>query len=152
MAPRKFSVNYLANQADGFQPGDEAAHRAAAALGDRADMPTIAAFSEMLAMLERVGGQFYVTALRVPNEEGEFDTLGLVFNYETRDAKIEFLLPPEEISGVPVTDISAEPTRIEVEVPGNSGDGLTDEEREFSDPTPEPDPEEESLPEPALTD
>lgn len=128
MAPREFRVNYPQNDREGFRPGDDAAHRAAAALGDRADQPTIAAFSEMLAMLERVGGQFYVTAFRQKVEEdGDFETAGLVFRYETRDVSIEFFSEPTEIAGIPVTDSSDTSVRVLVKTP--------------AEPTPEPEPE-----------
>lgn len=134
MAPREFRVNYPQNDREGFRPGDDAAHRAAAALGDRADQPTIAAFSEMLAMLERVGGQFYVTAFRQKVEEdGDFETAGLVFRYETRDVSIEFFNEPTEIAGIPVTDSSDTSVRV--------GVGSPVDPKAAPEPTPEPEAE-----------
>lgn len=139
---RKFEVIYPENHQDGYLPGDEAAHRAAAALADRADAPTIAALTDMLTFLERVGGQFHVTALRLASEvqEGEWDTQGIGFNFETRDARVMVAKAPEEINfgqltGVPITDSQAPAVEVEVE----SGEPGTDE---LIEPASEPAPSE----------
>jgi hypothetical protein len=109
---REFSTLYLENQRDGYQPGDEAAHRAAAALADRADAPTVAALTDALALLERVGGQVHVTALRIEPDDGSWQTAGLGFSYETKDAHLKVAAAPEEVFGVPVTDISGPPVEL----------------------------------------
>jgi hypothetical protein len=118
MAKRKFGdINYSENAANGSVPGDGAAHRAAAALADKADFPTIAALSEMLSTLERVGGQFYVTAFRAEQDNGSFDTLGLAIDYETRDARVIAMDAPDEVAGVSVTDLKEPSVAIESETP-----------------------------------
>lgn len=135
---RNITVNYAANQADGLIPGDAAAHRAAAALADRADMPTLDAFATMLSLLEHVGGQFYVTALRVESENGEFDTAGLIINYETRDARIEYFDRPDVVAGVPIVDSAAPTTEAAPEPEAEDEDEEIPEDAPVESPEPEP--------------
>ena len=85
---RDFQVIYPENVADGYQPGDEHALHAALALAQKADAPTINALSEMLTLLEIVGGQVHVTALRV-DQDGRFTTEALGFHFNTADAKLK---------------------------------------------------------------
>jgi hypothetical protein len=113
---RKFAeVIYQENAQDGFVPGDEAAHRAAAALADRADAPTIGALTDMLAFLERVGGQFHVTALRLEANPDEWETHGFGLMVETRDARLKVAEAPEDVRGVSITDMQGPPAKIEAE-------------------------------------
>lgn len=138
---RNFEVAFPENEVNGYVPGDEAAHRAAAALADRADAPTIAAFADALAFLERIGGQFHVVALRRAVGE-EFETVGLGFRYETRDARVQIAEPPEEVFGVAVTDSGAPAVVVaqETDEPGTSDSSTSDEaaaERTEDPPTAE---------------
>lgn len=111
---RNFEVIFAEDNQIGFEPGDEAAHRAAAALADRADAPTIGALTDMLTFLERIGGQFHVTALRLESapDAGDWETCGLAFNYETRDARVKLADAPEQVFNVPVTDSQAPATEV----------------------------------------
>lgn len=128
---RNFDTLYIRNERAGYQVGDDAAHRAAAALADRADAPTIIALTDLLTMNELIGGQFYVTAVRdkvdrygnrVPDGDGNFETIGLVFNFETRDVRVEPAQAPETVLGLPVTDSHAPATQVAVEQPDLSHD------------------------------
>lgn len=113
---RSYQVIFLENQKQGYAPGDQAAHFGANALAEKTDYPTIEAVTDMVTMLERIGGQMYVTALRIKNvETGEYDTHGLAFNYETRDVRLVEAGPPEEAFGFPVTDSQAPPEVVTVE-------------------------------------
>lgn len=112
---RPFQTVYAENEASGYEIGDQEAHRVAAALGDRADAPTLRAFHDMLTLLERVGGQFHVTAVRTEREDGEFNTVGLAFNYETRDARLKEAAAPDTVLGYPVTPSDSPPTEVDVE-------------------------------------
>jgi hypothetical protein len=121
---RKFAEILLReNVENGFYPGDEAAHRAAASLGDRLDAPTLAAIGDAFAFLERVGGQFHVVTLRekyrdaerVSDEaEGEWLTSGLALFYESRDARIVIAKEPAEAFGLPVEEFAKPATEIAV--------------------------------------
>ncbi len=106
-------VVYQENAQDGFAPGDEAAHRAAAALADRADAPTIGVLTDMLAFLERVGGQFHVTALRLEANPDEWETHGFGLMVETRDARLKVAEAPETVRGVAITDMQGPPVELD---------------------------------------
>lgn len=120
---RDFDTLYARNEQSGFQVGDDAAHRAAAALADKADAPTIQALTYLLDMAELIGGQFHVTAVREKFDrhgnriadagDGKFETIGLVFNYETRDLRIEPATAPDTVFGLPVTDSHAPANQVE---------------------------------------
>jgi|SRR6478609_8614909 len=118
MKQRPFSTVFEENQQNGFFPGDEAAARAAAALADRADAPTIAALSDMLTFFERIGGQFHITSLRLPSNEGEWETHGLAFHFETRDARVKVATAPEDLRvgdlTIPITDSQGPAPEIEL--------------------------------------
>lgn len=115
------------NRAEGYEPGDEAAYRAATALADRFDAPTIIAVTDALAFLERVGGQMLVTTLRTrlnsagqpvgDGEPGEYRTVGISVEYESRDAKVEQIKRPAEVFGIEVRDTSEPPTQVETPAP-----------------------------------
>lgn len=116
---RNFASVYSENDSDGYRVGDEAAHVAAAALAQRLDAPTIARITDMVTLFETVGGQVYVTPLRVqdPDDPGTYNVAALVFNYETRDIKVQKFEPPEEVLGVPVTESHEPGVEIEIERP-----------------------------------
>jgi len=130
-------IVFAQNEKLGYFPGDEAAHRAALALADRFDAPTIIALTDALTFTREMGGQFWAVALRERvNEQGEFvaedqpgeyQTALLRFEYESRDARIaKSTTPPSQVAGIPVSDFSEAPTRIAVaEAPP-----MTDEESE----------------------
>jgi len=115
------------NREHGFFPGDAAAHRAASALGDRFDGPTIIALTNLLTYIQEMGGQGYVVTLRErltpdghlaqEDEAGEYETAMLRFEYESRDARVVAAPPPEEIEGVKVSEFSEAPARIAVKTP-----------------------------------
>lgn len=111
---RRFHTLYRENAGTGFQPGDESAHRAAAALADRADAPTIGALTDILTLLERFGGQFHVTALRLENGE-EWETEGIGFQYESRDARLKVAAPPAAVAGVPISNMEEPAPEVEAE-------------------------------------
>lgn len=111
---RDYSVVYLENQQAGYAPGDDAAHRAAAPLADRADAPTVAALLDALTLLERIGGQFHITALRIQDENGNYETHGLGFRYDTADAKGKPVSKPREVAGVPITEAGESPVELPV--------------------------------------
>lgn len=112
------------NREQGYFPGDAAAHRAASALADRFDGPTIISLTNLLTFISEMGGQGYVVTLRErltadgrlaqEGEPGEYETAMLRFEYESRDARIVAASPPGEIAGAAVTEFSEAPTRIEV--------------------------------------
>lgn len=121
------------NRELGFAPGDQAAHRAAMALADRFDAPTIIALTNALTYTQEMGGQFWAVTLRekvgadgqlaADDQPGEFQTMMLRFEYESRDVRIvRATTPPSEIEGIPITDFSEAPTQIEV------GDAAPDED------------------------
>jgi hypothetical protein len=124
---------------EGFYPGDEAAHRAAQALADRFDAATIIAVTDALSFTSRVGGQLLITTLRTrldssgrpvgEDEPGEYRTVGVSLEYESRDAKVTEIKRPELVFRVPVTDTADPPTVIET--PADQRDpedgGLRDE-------------------------
>lgn len=115
------------NEEDGFEPGDDRAYRAALAMADRFDAPTIIAFTDALAYLFKMGGQLEIVTLRewvdrdgqpvAKDEPGEYRTLGFSAFYETRDAKIQRAKPPTEALGVPVTGFDAPPSEAEFAEP-----------------------------------
>lgn len=128
MAQRKIAeLLFRDNAAIGHYAGDEDAQRAAAALADRADSPTIVAITDAVAYALRMGGQISIATLRayvdtegtpVPEgEPGDWRTMGLAIFYETRDARIQIAKPPKEVGGIEVTDFTAPPTRVEIEAP-----------------------------------
>jgi hypothetical protein len=157
---RNFATYLAENMQQGYVPGDEAAHRAAAALAERADAPTILALTDMLALLERIGGQFYVTSVRIKDSAlgPDWHIAGVTFDYETRDAKVERLEPPEEVDGVPVTDSSGPGITVEIERAEDGGElDLTspylDDQARAAESAAEDRPDaEESEPEPALSE
>lgn len=116
--------NVVKGQYD-LQPGDEVAVSRATALANLADAPTIESLIEALAMLDRIGGQLYVQARRekydaagqrIPEEfrkdtPGQYETVGYVFRYETRDAELEVAQPPDEVALPELPEI--EPAQIE---------------------------------------
>jgi hypothetical protein len=125
MARKRIADIVLAeNRELGFYPGDEAAHRAAGALADRFDAPTIIALTDMLAFAQEMGGQLYGVTLRerlTPDgrlaqegEPGQYETAMIRFEYESRDARVVAADPPSEIGGVEVSEFSEAPTRLEV--------------------------------------
>jgi hypothetical protein len=139
---REFASFYGENEQDGYRIGDQAAQVAGAALAARTDAPTLQAIADMLTLLERVGGQFYVTAVRIKSElDPDWHISGLTFDYETRDAKVQTLEPPDEVRGLPVTDSSAAPTQIES--PGIPVEVSPEEPEDEPDPDAEPVPGEE---------
>jgi hypothetical protein len=107
----------------GYQPGDEAARGVALGLAEKLDAPTLLALDKLVTLLETVGGQVYVMAVRSEDELGseDFKTVGLDFHYQTRDARLKIEAQPEEALGVPVTDMEAPPVSIAPEQDG-SGD------------------------------
>lgn len=117
-----FEENFQA----GYRPGDEHAHRAAAALADRFDAPTIRAVADALSFLDRIGGQMYVVTLRRQVAEDEYETEALHLRYETRDAKMHIAPPPEHVGSVPIEDFSEPPTRIEIDAPVGEEEVETD--------------------------
>jgi hypothetical protein len=118
MAQRKFvDLLFPTQQAAGFERGGVDAHRAAGALADRFDAPTIIGFTDALSFLDRMGGQLHIVTLREkvdpegnPLDEkdpsGEWRTLGMRMVYETRDARIHRARDPEEVLGVEIRDFS----------------------------------------------
>lgn len=112
---------------EGFVPGDEAAHRAASALADRFDAPTIIALTDAMAFLELMGGQLYAVTLRErlnaegrlakDGEPGDYVTAVMRLEYESRDARVVEAPEPDEVLGIEVTDFSKAPTRLEPEAP-----------------------------------
>ena len=121
-------IVFAQNEELGYYPGDEAAHRAALALADRFDAPTIIALTNALTFTREMGGQFWAVTLRervnengefVPEDQpGEYQTVMLRFDYESRDARIaKATTPPSQVGGIPVSDFSQAPTRIEVQEP-----------------------------------
>lgn len=132
---------YPLNEQEGYAPGDQAAHRAALAMADRFDAPTIIALTDAMRYLTMRGGQLEMATLRERigadgepvgrDEPGEYITLGLTIFYETRDAKLARIKPITEVRGIAVEDFDRPPT-------------------EYQDPEPGPPDEElEQLPEPA---
>lgn len=119
-------ILFPVNEEVGYERGDELAHRAAVALADRFDAPTIIAVTDALSFIDRVGGQLYITTARRKvnldgqmvgkDEEGEFRSFGLTFVYESRDAALTKgpARPPETAFGVEVRDTSEPPTEVEV--------------------------------------
>lgn len=137
---RNFASVYSENEQDGYRVGDQAAHVAAGALAQRLDAPTIARITDMVALLDTVGGQFYITALRTQDETdpATYNIEALVFNYETRDLKVQKYEPPEEIMGIPVTASHEAGVEVEspTEVPVEAAEG------QEAEPDPEPLPAE----------
>jgi hypothetical protein len=121
---RKFTNIYPANEVQGYEVGDTAAQQAALGLAQRADAPTIAALSDMLTLLERVGGQFHVTAVRKQEEGQDWETVGFAFNYETRDARLVVASSPEDALSIPITDSQTPPTEVEPQQNGAEPEGI----------------------------
>jgi hypothetical protein len=130
-------IVFAQNEELGYYPGDEAAHRAALALADRFDAPTIIALTNALTFTREMGGQFWAVTLRervneqgefVPEDQpGEYRTVMLRFEYESRDARLaKATVPPSQVGGIPVSGFAEVPTRIEVQEPPP----MTDEEVE----------------------
>lgn len=113
-------IAFPLNEQEGFEPGDQAAHRAALALADRFDAPTIIAVTDALRYLTMRGGQLEMATLRErvgrdgapvgKDEPGEYVTLGMTIFYETRDAKLARIKPIAEVRGIPVEDFDQPPT------------------------------------------
>lgn len=90
---------YVLKGDGGFAPGDEYAHSKATALAQIGDAPTIEKIVQAFAMLDLLGGQFYVQAVRakfdadgnrIPDEQakdthGSWQTVGFAFRFETAD-------------------------------------------------------------------
>lgn len=137
-------VVYPENQQAGFAVGDEAAHRAALDLAERADAPTIMAFVDALRCLELIGGQLHIISLRTAaTQGGPWETKGFAINYESRDASMVQAKPPEEVFGIPVTDLGEPSPEVEPDE--------FDEEEPLDEAVPE-EPAEEKVPEPALSE
>lgn len=126
MARRNIAdIVFEENRRLGFLPGDEAAHRAAAALADRFDAPTIIALTNGMAFMEAMGGQLYAITLRErlnaegrlaeDGEPGEYETAVIRFEYESRDARVVAAPAPTDVIGIPIEDFSQAPTRIEAD-------------------------------------
>jgi len=119
------------NEQEGYEPGDQNAHRAALAMADRFDAPTIIAVTDALRYLTMRGGQLEIVTIRErfddqgnrvsKDEPGEYETLSLHLFYETRDAKLARIKPPTEIRGVPVEDFDRPPTEYDPE-PGSQAE------------------------------
>lgn len=147
---RGFRTIYRENEAEGYVPGDEAAHVAAAALAQRADAPTIARLTDVLTFLDEVGGQFHIYAFRAQAEDDVYQTEALIFDFETRDFKVQPAKPREELGGIPLTDAHLPGTPVEesvaipVERPEEEADideGPLPEESEAAIEEPEPEPQ-----------
>jgi hypothetical protein len=137
------------NEQEGYEAGDQSAHRAALAMGDRFDAPTIIALTDMLSYLMMRGGQASMTTVRdrvgrdglpvADGEPGEYRTLGLTIFYETRDAKLQLAKPPERIQGIPVEDFDRPPTEIDdYSTLGPEQGPTTEELEEIPEPAAEP--------------
>lgn len=121
------TVIFAQNAQEGFGVGDQAAHHAALGLAQRCDAPTILALTDLMAFLDRVGGQAHITTLRRRDEdELSYTTEALAIGYETRDAKVVVaqgpqMIPIEGADGVPVEvpveEFDQPPTRVEIERP-----------------------------------
>lgn len=116
------TVIFEENFERGYRPGDEHAHRAAAALADRFDAPTIQAVADALSFLNRIGGQMYIVTLRRQVAEDEYETEAIHVRYETRDAKMHIAPSPDQVGAVPIQDFSEPPTRIEIDAPGREAE------------------------------
>lgn len=136
MAQRKlFDLIFSLHEEGGYEPGDVAAHRAALAMGDRFDAPTIIALTDAMTYLQKMGGQLELVTIRQKvdaegrpvggGEQGEWLTSGMTAAYETRDAKIQRAKPITEALGFPVESFDHPATEVEFE----------------QDPEPESDPE-----------
>lgn len=102
---REFGVVFPENESVGNEPGDQAAHAVAQGLAERCDAPTLLALNDAMTLLERVGGQFHLVALRKPIEgSDEYETFGIAFRYETRDVRLKEAKAPTEVLGLPVSD------------------------------------------------
>lgn len=132
------------NRERGHFPGDADAHRAAQALADRFDAATIIALTNALTFTQEMGGQFWAVTLRErvgedgqlagEDQPGEYQTVMLRFEYESRDARIaKATAPPADVGGVPISDFSEAPTRIDVPDEENLRDEI---EREVEEGTP----------------
>jgi hypothetical protein len=136
------------NEQEGFEPGDQAAHRAALAMGDRFDAPTIIAITDALSYLLMRGGQIQMATLRewvnsdglpAPKDEpGDYRTLGLTAFYETRDAKLQRAKPIEEVNGIPVADFDGPPTEAGYSTVGAEPDPENVEPGQAPEPAAEP--------------
>ena len=122
-----FDSVFRHNQEAGYVPGDEFAHRAAAALADRFDAPTIIGLTNVFTFLKEMGGQAYVITLRervdatgalVPADEpgASWRTMAMRCSYETQDARVDAAKPPKDVLGVAVTDFNAAPHHVELDV------------------------------------
>jgi hypothetical protein len=135
---RTSTTLFARNEQDGYAVGDAAAHRAAAALADKADAPTIQAVTQMLDFFTLVGGQCHAVTAREKfdryenrvgdDEDGEWATTGIVFKYETRDLRVIEAKAPEEILGLPVSDSNGPPVVVE----GARPEGLDEIEMELA--------------------
>lgn len=157
------------NERVGYERGDDLAQRAAAALADRFDAPTIIALTDALAFVDRVGGQLYVTTVRrkvdrtgnlVDDQaEGEFRSFGLTINYESRDAKVERAREPTVALGIPVTDAGEPAAQVALPALGAETGPAIEEaeadataEEELEPSFEEPEPGEPRAPEPVTAE
>lgn len=160
MAQRTIGTSaFPENERSGFVPGDEAAYRAAYALADRLDAPTIIALTDAISYTVTMGGQVHAVTLRdwvdadgrlVPESEpGQWRTVGISFLYETRDARMQAARPPKEVLDIPVADFQEPATHIETDVPAAPEDesDLRDVIEAEADALAD-----EDIPAPALTD
>jgi|SRR6185437_3352285 len=125
---------YPLNEQEGYAPGDQAAHRAALAMADRFDAPTIIAVTDALRYLTMRGGQLEMATLRErigpdgetvsKDEPGEYVTLGMTIFYETRDAKMARIKPITDVRGIPVEDFDQPPTEYADPEPGSPAEEL----------------------------
>jgi hypothetical protein len=103
------AVLYSENTEAGYAPGDQYARAAAAALAVRADAPTIVKLTDILTLLEDVGGQVYITGLRIERPDGRFTFDGFGAKYESVDARMRPAKPPESVEigpiEVPISDM-----------------------------------------------
>lgn len=122
---REFGTVFPENAALGQAPGGPDAQAVALGLAERCDADTLLAFGDAIAMLERIGGQFHVVALRRPVEESEeYETYGIAFRYETRDSRLKVAPAPEKILGLPISDCQVPESELP-EVPPPAADDET---------------------------
>ena len=107
---RPFEVVFSEGAELGYVPGDQVAHRAAAALADRCDAPTLDRFAAVITLLETIGGQVHITALRQENQNGRYETIGFGFQYESVDARIREAKSPSAVEVGAVTIAVSEGT------------------------------------------
>lgn len=120
---REFGTVFPENANQGLRPGDAAAQAVALGLAERCDADTLIAFGDAISLLERVGGQFHVVALRRPVDDSEeYETYGIAFRYETRDSRLKVAKAPDQILGLPISDCQVPESALpEVELKPQDG-------------------------------